>query len=1623
MISRRRSASRGRRARRVVFPLHCERIERRLLLSTYVVTNTNDDTNANSLRWAIQQVDSDTTSDTIDFDIPGGGTPTIQLSSPLPALTNSVLIDGTTQPGYLSSPVVVIDGSNLPAGSNGLTLSAGASTIRGLAIVDFSGSGIVLNSTAGGDVVTSNYLGVGPTGTLADPNGTGISVIGSPSNTIGGSTAAAGNLISGNSGVGISIAVTTADAPNNLVEGNDIGTIVGGLGPLGNGLAGVVISGASQNQIGGPGAAGNVISANGGPGIQLVSGATGTMIFNNIIGVGADNATPLGNASDGIQVNDSPSTQIGGVSTGQGNVIGCNQGNGISATGASPGMVVEGNAIGTDLTATRELGNAKNGISLGSSSDSIGADVPGAGNYIYYNGNGSVGSGVLLVGDVVHNTILSNSIYANAYLGINLGAGPTDNHAPGTSGPNDYQNYPVLTLSQSDGSSTTIQGTLTSIPSTSFLVQFFSSPTEDSTGYGEGKNLLGSATVLTDKNANATFNTGISAGALAGQYVSATATSPSGDTSEFSLDIVTQGQVNLQLTGTGTPNPALAGGQETYTLKVANQGDVTAQEVILTNQLPSGVTIASDQTTQGYIFPSTSGTTLQVEIGTLAPGAQATVTIVINIPASVTGTIVDTASVSSVEADPDPSDEQVTINTTVEMAADVSVAMSAAPEPVLQGSDLTYTIEVDDLGPAAASNVLLTLPVAAGASFVSANSPVGTTTFADGQVTASLGNLALNTTVTMTVVLQAQTAGTLSETATVSSDDIDPNPGNNQVTVTSDVDPAADLAVALSASGSAAAATIDLTYTVTATNNGPAEDSNVTLTDTLPTAANLISDSANGGLTPTVQNGVVTLSIGSLAIGASETLTIVVDATGAAGTSLTDSAAVSGQLPDPNAANNTATLTLPVRGISDLGISAVASALNVPVGEPVTFTLTVTNAGPVNEPDAVVTSQLPANASFVSATDTQGQAPSVGKDGVLTADLGELAANGSATVTLILAPQVENIGTLSETFAVAGQNVDPSLGNNSVSPSVTVVPAADLSVAISPSEAPAYEQAEWAYSLDVSNAGPCPATDVIAMAQLPANVVVVSASSSQGTAPVVANGVVTASIGPLAVDGAATVNLVVEPMAVGAMGLGASVSGDQADPNQSNNQETISVPVMASVNLGMELVASSPTIQTGHSLTLTATIDNTGPSEATSVAMNLPMPTGLAFISSSSSQGTSGMSSGQFVAQLGALAAGSQATVTVIVTPTIAGQISVTASTTSAQYQLTPQNSSATASVTAVESPGVLQFSAASYAVSEMAGSAVITVVRSDGSLGAVSVGFQTTAVNATPGVDYVPNSGQLYFATGQTTATIKVSVLDDPWENHDAYVNVALSAPAGGAILGTNSTASLRIIDVSSDPVEPTVGQLTWSGSSQAISSLALSFTAPLVASLAENPANYRLVDLSTGGATVPMRVPVYTQDVSTKAFMVALYPSVPLASGQTYEILVVGTGPTAIRDDAGNALAGSSSGQVGSNYVATFEQGTNLQYVDGAGNRVTLKIKGPGYLDQVRDAYGNGEVLTLVGEVPGRTTLSGSIKKAKGSSGRTSLGVINGLGVFGNVKVQITSPPFMLRQFPFQKNGHGVI
>ena len=272
-------------------------------------------------------------------------------------------------------------------------------------------------------------------------------------------------------------------------------------------------------------------------------------------------------------------------------------------------------------------------------------------------------------------------------------------------------------------------------------------------------------------------------------------------------------------------------------------------------------------------------------------------TIVVQTGPAAVGTIDDTATVTSDETDPTPAAESVTIPATVETAADVAIALSGSSSSVLAGAEVTYTMTVSDLGPQGTSGVTALLPIGPGLAFVSASTPVGTATMAGGQVVANLGNLAAGQQVAVTVVAQATAAGSVTETATVSSNSIDPNLSNNTASVTTVVVPAADLQVQVSANATAAADGVPLIYTVAVSNNGPSVATGVTLTNTIPSGVTIESISANGGTTPTIVGGLLTIAYPTLASGASATVTITVMSTATPGSTLVDTATVQGRRP------------------------------------------------------------------------------------------------------------------------------------------------------------------------------------------------------------------------------------------------------------------------------------------------------------------------------------------------------------------------------------------------------------------------------------------------------------------------------------------------------------------------------------------------------------------------------------------------------------------------------------------------------------------------------------------------------------------------------------------------------
>ncbi len=535
---------------------------------TFTVTNTND-SGAGSLRQAILDANSSPGPDLIAFNIPIAPR-TITPATRLPEITDAVTIDGTTQPGFSGQPLIELNGANavvVQSGtSSGFFVRAFDCVIRGLVINRFRDDGITITSSSG-HIIEGNFTGLNAVGTVAAGNRRyGILVIGS-NVTIGGTTAAARNVSSGNDLDGILI--IGSGVTRNLVQGNFIGTDVNGTAGLGN-RNGVLISSSPNNTIGGTAAgARNIISGNTNAGISIHSGASGNTVQGNFVGANVAGTAAIPNGCGacligGIDIDDSPNNLIGGATAAARNVISGNNGDGIGLWEMNTtGTQVLGNFIGTQADGASALGNTGGGGGGGvfrnsASNNRIGGINPGEANVIAFNSpNGVIvysgdnnairgnsitfnqGAGVAVVGvsnSGVSNQISENGIFSNGGLGIDLGGnGVTPNDVgDADTGPNNLQNFPVLTSAVSNSLATAIQGTLNSAPNTAFTVEFFSNSSCDPSGNGEGQINFGSTSVTTDGSGNATISVGFSLPTALGQFITATATDPAGNTSEFS---------------------------------------------------------------------------------------------------------------------------------------------------------------------------------------------------------------------------------------------------------------------------------------------------------------------------------------------------------------------------------------------------------------------------------------------------------------------------------------------------------------------------------------------------------------------------------------------------------------------------------------------------------------------------------------------------------------------------------------------------------------------------------------------------------------------------------------------------------------------------------------------------------------------------------------------------------------------------------------------------------------------------------------------------------------------------------------------------------------------------------
>jgi hypothetical protein len=479
---------------------------------------------------------------------------------------SGILLGYTGAGGIVQGNYIGVNAAGTAAlgnGTQGVVVGGGVTggTVGGVA----AGSGNVISgNTQSGILVAGsgvqmlgNLIGTDKDGTTRLPNADGITVTG-PNSQIGGPSASARNVVSGNNGAGVII--QGAGASGAQMQGNSIGLLVSGA-VLPNLDDGVLVDGAPSASIGGTTAgAANVISGNEGNGVRIRgAGSTGAQILGNSIGTTLDGNSGRGNHAAGVLVESAPSVTIGNGTVAARNVISDNGSHGIWAVGGS-GHSVRGNAIGTTTGGAPTLGNVGAGIALlDATNTAIGGTTAGQGNTVAGNG----GHGVIVEGNAsVGNVILGNAMFANVGIGIDLGDdGVTPNDGTDSdSGPNNRQNFPIVTSAAFTGTaSTPIVGSLNSAPSTAYRIELFTSAAADPTGHGEGQTFLGAATVNTDGAGAAAFSVNLPVALPVGQVVTATATDPQNNTSEF-------GQARAVAVNTCTPRPQV-------TVSTASNGD------------------------------------------------------------------------------------------------------------------------------------------------------------------------------------------------------------------------------------------------------------------------------------------------------------------------------------------------------------------------------------------------------------------------------------------------------------------------------------------------------------------------------------------------------------------------------------------------------------------------------------------------------------------------------------------------------------------------------------------------------------------------------------------------------------------------------------------------------------------------------------------------------------------------------------------------------------------------------------------------------------------------------------------------------------------------------------------
>ncbi len=495
-------------------------------------------------------------------------------------------------------------------------------------------------------------------------------------------------------------------------------------------------------------------------------------------------------------------------------------------------------------------------------------------------------------------------------------------------------------------------------------------------------------------------------------------------------------EADLSITKSDSPDPVIAGNTITYTITVTNNGPGDATGVVVSDNIPSQI-LNPEYSTNGSNWYSWSGS---LNIGTLSNGGSYQFYIRGMVDPGATGVITNTASVSSSTSDSNTSNNSDSENTTVNASADLSITKSDSPDPVDAGSQLTYTLTITNSGPSKATGVVVTDNVPS--QIQNPEYSTNGSNWYSWSGSLNIGSLNVNETKTILLrgVVDSNFQGTLTNTASVSSDVSDPSTSNNSDSENTTVNASADLSITKSDSPDPVDAGSQLTYTLSITNSGPSKATGVVVTDSVPSQIQNVLYSTDGGNTWSNWSG--SLNIGNLNVNETKTILLrgVVDSN-FQGT-LTNTASVSSDVSDPNTSNNSDSENTGVSiSEADLSITKKANSEYFSPGDKIRYTLKVKNNGPGEADNVVVSDSVPSEVRDTLYSIDGGNTWSSWSGSLNIGDL----SNGN-TYEILIEGYIENNfeGNITNVASVSSDTEDTNNGNDSSSITVSVSSKGDI---------------------------------------------------------------------------------------------------------------------------------------------------------------------------------------------------------------------------------------------------------------------------------------------------------------------------------------------------------------------------------------------------------------------------------------------------------------------------------------------------------------------------------------------------------------------------------------------------